>query len=480
MSVAEVDLITQFRAMMFKHYPFISHYVYALTPVPKPGLGTMAVDQQGFLYYDPEWCETLTLEEGGYVAVHEAFHLILRHCQRAKQILGNNPTEQQRYNFNIAADIVVWECMESVADLAPEGGVTLANAQEQWPDIEPNMTLTQLYNIINHKEDQDEQESGIHIGNYSGLSGTRTDGEQSQAPGKPSQDTGNGSMDSDAPRQMHPDESREGSLQVEEHGYRNVDKGSAADGQNRDYESEHNPNWELYIEEQLLEQCEKQIQEIKDDPNRSKVAGNVAGRFERYLKQTLHPPVNVWNKLRDVIATNLSTNAGYRTTTYRKRNRRQAALPSNTILAGENRHKANAVVIMDTSGSMTRKCLSKCAATCYEGVRAVGSFRLVCWDYELQADLEVKHAFTDWPAPGGGGTCMVRAIKYVLDNPKHYGNPDVIICCTDGGTGWPDQEDLPRRCKLVIALTQDERTPSWAQTIKIPDIGKITEEDDEV
>ena len=75
---------------------------------------------------------------------------------------------------------------------------------------------------------------------------------------------------------------------------------------------------------------------------------------------------------------------------------------------------------------------------------------------------------------------MVRAIKYVLENPKQYGKPDVIICCTDGGTGWPEQEELPRRCKLVIALTQDERTPSWAQTIKIPDIGKITEEDDEV
>ena len=60
--------------------------------------------------------------------------------------------------------------MESVADLAPEGGVTLANAQEQWPDIEPNMTLTQLYNIINHKEDQDEQEGGVHTGNDSGLS----------------------------------------------------------------------------------------------------------------------------------------------------------------------------------------------------------------------------------------------------------------------------------------------------------------------
>ena len=54
MSVAEVDLITQFRAMMFKHYPFISHYVYAAHPSTKPGLGTMAVDQQGFMYYDPE------------------------------------------------------------------------------------------------------------------------------------------------------------------------------------------------------------------------------------------------------------------------------------------------------------------------------------------------------------------------------------------------------------------------------------------
>ena len=480
MSTAQIDLITQFRAIMFKHYPFISHYVYALTPVPRPGLGTMAVDQQGFMYYDPDWCETLTLEEGGYVAVHEAFHLILRHCHRAKQLLGQDPTPQQRYNFNIAADIVVWECMEGVADMAPEGGVTLANAQEQWPAIKPNMTLSQLYSIINQQEDQDGTSSN-DTGNDSGLSGSGDDGEHCQASGEPSQNTGDGGGNPNSAQGLQRNENREGSPQVEEHGYKDIEKGSAADGQKREYESENNPHWETYLEEQLLEECEKKIQQIKDSPHQSYAAGNVAGRFERYLKQTLHPPVNVWNKLRDVIATSLSVNAGYKTPTYRKRNRRQAAMPSNTILAGENRHKANAVVIMDTSGSMTRKCLSKCAATCYEGVKSVGSFRLVCWDYVLQADLEVKRPFTDWPAPGGGGTCMVTAIKYVLDNPKHYGKPDVIVCCTDGGTDWPDQDALPRSCKLVVALTTKyDSTPKWCQTIKIPDLGKTTEEDDEV
>jgi hypothetical protein len=36
---------------------------------------------------------------------------------------------------------------------------------------------------------------------------------------------------------------------------------------------------------------------------------------------------------------------------------------------------------------------------------------------------------------------------------------------TDGGTPWPTE---PTRHQLVIALTQECPTPSWATTVRIP------------
>jgi hypothetical protein len=92
MTATMVDRITQFKIALYEYAPYLSPYIYALMPVERPGLGTMAVDKWGRLYYDPEWCETLTLEQGGYVIYHEATHCILRHCHRAPGIIGENPT----------------------------------------------------------------------------------------------------------------------------------------------------------------------------------------------------------------------------------------------------------------------------------------------------------------------------------------------------------------------------------------------------
>ena len=67
----------------------------------------------------------------------------------------------------------------SVADLAPEGGVTLANAQTM-AGHQPNMTLAK-HNIISHKEDQDEQEGAFTLETMAVITAT-TNGEQHEAP----------------------------------------------------------------------------------------------------------------------------------------------------------------------------------------------------------------------------------------------------------------------------------------------------------
>ena len=40
--------------LTLEKYPYLTYILYNLTPVPTPGLGTMAVDKWWRLYYDPE------------------------------------------------------------------------------------------------------------------------------------------------------------------------------------------------------------------------------------------------------------------------------------------------------------------------------------------------------------------------------------------------------------------------------------------
>lgn len=471
-----VDLITQFRAVMFDYFPYISHYVYSLNPVPSEKVPTMAVDTTGNMYYNPEWSETLTLEQGGYVVLHEAWHIILRHCHRAKELIGHNPTKQQLHDFNIAADIIVWEAMISVKEMAPPDGVTLPNAQQKWPAIQPNMTLSELYYIIHNTEqeggtsekskpDEPQKEESPPPEQAEDHGGATPEPEESSddSPGESSSAT-------DSAADQGQDQQGDGSEEVDDHGYSDVVHGSSADGVRKDFEDQFNDAWEAYIEDKLLEECEKSIEVLENtDPHWHPNRGNIPGNLKRVIKQKLHPTVNPWNQLRDAIARAIASYGGIVQPTFLVRNRRQSCLQSNVVIAGEKRYQPKVAVIMDTSGSMTRMCLSKAAAICQQGTRSVGSYRLVCWDAHLQLDVEVKQSFNDWPAPGGGGTCMTSAIQYVFDNPKHFGRPDVIICVTDGGTGWPFE--MPRNTKLVIALTQDSYTPEYAKAVRIPDPG---------
>lgn len=440
-AISQIDLITQFRATMIEHYPYLARYVYGLTPVPRPGMGTMAVDLQGHMYYDPDWVQTLTLEQGGYVCLHEAWHLILRHCHRSRDIIGDNPTKQQLHDLNIAADIIVWEMLEPIADKAPGDHVNLLDCQARWPEIERNMTLQQLYKII-HDTPPEEQEQK---------------GQPEQGEGQPQEENG------DNP----------GEEKIDDRGFKDVVRGSAADGIRKDFEDLTNDAWDSYVENSMLEQVEEAIQELEESSEKwNPSRGNIPGRLKRVIRQRLHPTVNPWDKLRGLIARSLSQHRGKPEPTFMLRNRRQSVMQRGVVLAGNRKHMPTATVIMDTSGSMTAACLAKAAAVCSQGVRAVGQYRLICWDFCLQLDEVVKSQQINWPAPGGGGTCMKRAIEFALQKPT-----DVIICVTDGGTDWPDT--MPANTKLVIALTQDSPTPSYATTVRINDPGTHQEEGEE-
>lgn len=483
MSVDLVDLVSQFRMTVWQHFPYLSPYVYSLTPVERPGLGTMAVDKYGRMYYDPSWCETLTLEEGGYVVVHESWHLILRHCHRARNIIGDNPTPQDSRNLNIAMDIVVWEMMEPIAHHAPKGGVTFPEAKAKWPKIERNMTVEELYSIISEppppfksddfdtqKGDEDgegeeerppqaggDEADGDEDGNSepSGEQDDGSDGKQPGSDGTPQENRGQGGISQEG------NGSGSSDGEPQDDGFDLIGGGSAADGIPRDYEEEYDPSWDAYREDRLLESIEKKIEQLEEDREWINSRGTIPGSLRSVIKRKLHPQPNPWDSLRATISMAAKAPRGNPDYTYQRPNRRQNAVPDMPRLKGTQKYSPKAVVVVDTSGSMTPSCKVKIIQVCAQGLQAIGKFPVVCGDARVQSDSMLAGMSDQFDFPGGGGTDMRPLIDYAI---KKY-NPDVIVLGTDGGTPWHDKAIKPQ---LIVALTQDSQCPEWATVVRIP------------
>ena len=256
---------------------------------------------------------------------------------------------------------------------------------------------------------------------------------------------------------------------VQDYGYdqEKVMGGSSADGKPRDYEVDDNSDaWDAHMEDNLLRQVDQAIKVAEDDEEWVHRMGSCPGELKRVIKQKLYPQPDPWKQMAATIGLKVAGVMGQKDDTYQRRNRRQTCMQEGVILKGQQVLTPDVIVIMDTSGSMTEMCLNKCSIVCSQGCRAVGQYRLICWDDGLQYEEVIRGNKTEWPTPGNGGTDMTDAIRYAL---KY--KPSVIILCTDGGTMYPEKEEMGR-CQLIIALTQDLTTPEWAKRVRIPDPGK--------
>jgi predicted metal-dependent peptidase len=527
---AETDLqglsmrerVAHFRMMTHQYAPYLSSYVYSLVMVERPGIGTMAVDKYGRMYFDPAFVDTLTLEQGGYVVLHEAWHLILRHCHRSKDIIGATPTRLQRERLNVAYDVVIWELMEAIAHHAPqiEGGscITYPLMKERYPALERNLSPQEIYNIISEQDDapppeepgqpgdeeQDDEQGDEEGGDFhqpseddeefdpdteSEDSGDDSDedcerSEEDSDEGEPgeenddgdgdeSSDDGDEEADGEGEDQGDDDygdfgtpvEDDKPSKRPAYEDLTRIGDGSCADNEPREYEEPPNPNWDTFIEDQLLEDVERRIEEQESRPWQPGI-GNVPGCLKETIRNKLRPQPDPWAKLRAVAALAASTPRGAVDYTYSRPNRRQHSMPAGSpLLKSQRKFAPKAVVIVDTSGSMTTLCKVKALNVIAQGLRALGDFPVICGDMRVQSDTKVSKLTDQFEMPGGGGTDMVMLIEYAIE--KH--NPTVIVLATDGGTGWPSTKIKPQ---LIIALTQDLPTPEWATTCYIPDEGK--------
>jgi len=91
--------ITKARVSLQKDQPFLSYLIMHLIPKEDIRVKTAGVDEDGYLYYNPDFINNLSNRELIGTMAHEVLHLCLEHLRRRG---GRNPTL-----WNIATDIAV-------------------------------------------------------------------------------------------------------------------------------------------------------------------------------------------------------------------------------------------------------------------------------------------------------------------------------------------------------------------------------------
>jgi predicted metal-dependent peptidase len=99
-----VQRLAAARLWATERFPYFAAGLFALDAHAALGLGTMAVDRRWRLYIDPEVLETWTVPECGAVLIHELYHVLRSHSERA-DAAGVGPDEALAWNIACDAEI---------------------------------------------------------------------------------------------------------------------------------------------------------------------------------------------------------------------------------------------------------------------------------------------------------------------------------------------------------------------------------------
>jgi predicted metal-dependent peptidase len=477
------QLLGQARVHTFEYVPYLASYIYSLREQETPGIGTAAVDAAGNLYWDAEFVSKIGRDQTAYLVAHEVLHLIFDHHSRSQEILGQNPSDLERFVCNVAGDLVIEQTLDMMRHLRPEGAVHLGVEVPAWGitlDFPENKSMQEYYRLIMEKlqkSGDDNQQQGDNDGESDSAGSAGGGGEQGDssasggdAPDGAGQDDGerdgDGGDDSEADGESGASGSGAGSPPS---GQGSAPPppgspgtgGSCADGCPRPYEIESDGSWEAYGEDMAAAQAEEAIAKYE-----SSNPGRVPGSIKQALKQKLRPTPDPFAQLRSAVCTSVASPVGGRDYSHRRRSRKQPPGDDAPLLHGRITVQPHAVVIVDTSYSMMRTDIqAKALSVIAQGLRKLGRVKVYCADTQVQSHKMVATTkLFEWH--GGGGTDMSTAIEQVERADK----PDSIVLITDAATDWHGKKP---RARVVVAYTGHKDShwhnaiPKWARVVPL-------------
>jgi predicted metal-dependent peptidase len=483
------QLLGQARVHTFEYVPYLASYIYSLREQETPGIGTAAVDDAGNLYWDPAFVTQVGKEQTAYLVAHEVLHLIFDHHARSKEIIGQTPSEFQRFVCNVAGDLVIEQTLAMMRHLRPDGAVHLGCPLPQLGitlDFPENKSMQEYYRLIMERlkdndeddnqpqpeGDDDEKDGDDQQPDADDGMGDEGSGESDSGAGDGPED-GGGDADDDgteADGSESPAEDGAGSpsggkgKEPQKPGAPGTG-GSCADGCPRPYEVASDGSWEAYGEGMAAAQAEDAIAQYE-----ASTPGKVPGNIKQALKAKLRPEPDPFAQLRSAVCSSVASPVGGRDYSHRRRSRKQPPGDDAPILHGRITVQPHAVVIVDTSASMmTKDIQAKALSVIAQGLRKLGRVKVYCADTQVQSHkLVATTSVFDWH--GGGGTDMSTAIEQV-EKDDH---PDSIVLVTDAETHWHAKKPHAR---VVLAYTGKKGSawhqaiPKWARVVPLSQEG---------
>lgn len=446
--------------------PYTYSQVCSLIPVPTPKIDTLAVDEWCRVYYNPDLVGKWPLHEFALAIEHEALHVLMRHCDRAKEYLGAQPKKWELEYWNWAADFCVNETLKQAGQQIPQDWLLPSRFKQA--KLPPNQTVEQYYELLVQAA-RDEAEKGPSgppepdglpnpflggdgSGEGQGEQGSQSGGDSSGQGDQDGQDGQSGGGSGDQQEQGSAGQPGAGG------------GGSAADGQERP--------WEVGEPEQSgvagLNEFERTMIErvtAQKIEKHQKEKGTVPGQLERFAQEILHPKVDPFREIYSQTKHATAVKPGRGLYTWKRMARRQPA--GGLRLPAAYRPEPLVLVVVDTSGSMSEEDLGKALGMIELGTRhlSAGNLRVMSGDTEARSVQKVFRRVDKIDLLGGGGTDMGKLVDQAA---AQVPPPDAILVVTDGFTEWTaEKPDM----KVVVVLTETEPDcypiPDWMTKIEL-------------
>lgn len=403
------DILQAARVRCGQKRPYLSSLLFRLTPVARPGLGTMAVDKYGRLYFDPDvkW----TVEQSATALYHECSHLLRDHPGRAEN-LGIQPENHQAWN--VCADMEINDDIEAEGEADwPFPPCLPKNFQERDGDFAEEyysrLPRTNMPNPNSAGQDQSAPGAG-KCGGASGTPQPWEEGAPAGAGGTKDATPGLSPAEMDAVRHKV-------AADVREH---------------------------------------------------ARSRGTTPGWLQEWATTILEPKVD-WRKvLRSVVRHAMADIAGMVDYSYNRPSRRQSSVPQ-VVLPTLRQPVPNIAVVVDTSGSMSNEDLATVLGEINGVLKQCGQKNGV---EAIVCDAAVHSARRVFKAEqiiieGRGGTDMRLGIEAAARRPL---KPHAIIVLTDGETPWPDAPLAGIRVVAAIVGKGRAEAPEWIKVVKIEEV----------
>jgi predicted metal-dependent peptidase len=446
---------------------YLQAALWSMITMPAEGIGTMAMSKDAVIYYDPEEMLKLSLEARVLMLYHELCHWMRKHYER----LGELPDETLA---GYAADLEIQQDLEP--EVARDSGLEwppcgyIAPGKPPFEDLPRGKVAEEYYRLL----EQQQRQSGGQGQRQGGQQGRQRQqgqgGGQGQQQGQQQQQgRGNGGAQEQGQQQRQGQESgggqQESQGQQEDQGQM-PPQGSVSDGRWKPWEQPNHPEGKTEAQARLI--MRKLAQDIQDAAERDggHGIGSVPGWMRRWADAQLSSKVP-WQRVLDRWVRQAIGHAlGFSDYDFRVPNRRAAL--SGLIMPGLVKPVPRIAVVLDTSGSMSRRQIALALGEIHGVLKAMGAMEGV-WVLATDAEAHTcQRVFNPRQVEimGGGGTNMESGIARAMQlRPR----PGIVIVISDCHNYWEDAK--PARVSVVVVRVGTGDAPAWAD--KVIDVDEV-------